>query len=888
MAQGFLQHDTAALTGLGGGAGRLRTGIMPQRREAIGFHNAAHLAVSGFGTGGALPVMALRRLQHGTAAGAGLGRGAGRLRTGYMPQGGLQRLVAACTLLGSGTGGSCTGRMAKFILQRHAAAFTGLGGGAGRLRTGIMPQRREAIGFHNAAHLAVGGFGTGGALPVVALRGLQHGTAAGAFLIGGTGGLLAGRMAQRLGIVVFAGAALAADALLHATGGTGGRVAVPGAPGMILAAAGGCAAHLAGAGLRAACRIPLMPRSVALRFIAPCTNLGFGAGGCLPGMPQRRLMRRILRAAADAKRRIRAGGVLHIVTQGRDRFRFAGFTADEALLSHFAPGNAGGFLGYPFLPHMFMGDVGGFSGDRFIRPPALQDFLACRGDAHRRLRGNVECFRQNMVIPGDPQRIFTGLEPQRGGIPRAGQRQTLPRGQIDNLHLVQPVNQLIAFQALHLDGLQLAFLHREGAVGNGFRPHGRDAVELILHPAQPGIRRQHRHGRRRGRIGHHRGCRGRHGGGRGLCLIGRAAGERHCHHRDQHRHQRHHGQEEVPKLLLAVGGRRRQRDAGGLGQGPGHFVRALVALGHLPLGGLLINRPDALGNRLGHFLQVDALGLLGLMVDQQREQGDAHGIQIRRGALRTVDTLFGRGVHALGEARHVRLGQQAGGAEVNQVDLSVDGHEDIIRADIAVQDFLAVHAGEHLQRAKRVIHALLEAEGAMLLQLDVLQGLALQVGHHQIAGAEGLKEIAVLHHAGDIPEHFEVLGLSAEFLLIGKELVLRAGLEGHKVAARVAQTREFREVLLDGQDLVLFQVAGNIGRAEAAPAQAAAHQVALLEHHACRQIVGILDPIGQNSMTIGAACHLARQFVHTAEAILGFHAFTLLPFFVDPSLTGMQ
>ena len=167
MTQLILQRRAAAGTLLRGGAGRCRAGCVTQLI-----------------------------LQRRAAAGALLRRGAGRFRTGIMAQLSLQRIAAAGALLRRGTGRCRTGCMAQRSLQRTAAAGALLRRGTGRCRAVHMTkgllQGRAAARTGALLRSRTGGL----CARLVAQRTFEFNIAAGAALIGRTGGRLTGRMAQ--------------------------------------------------------------------------------------------------------------------------------------------------------------------------------------------------------------------------------------------------------------------------------------------------------------------------------------------------------------------------------------------------------------------------------------------------------------------------------------------------------------------------------------------------------------------------------------------------------------------------------------------------------------------------------------------------------------------
>lgn len=181
-----------------------------------------------------------------------------------------------------------------------------------------------------------------------------------------------------------------------------------------------------------------------------------------------------------------------------------------------------------------------------------------------------------------------------------------------------------------------------------------------------------------------------------------------------------------------------------------------------------------------------------------------------------------------------------GGAKVDEHHLALFGQEDVVRADVPMQQPGGMHALQGAHDGQHDLHQLVKGHGlAAAAHQHVLEGDALQVVHHQVGRVVFGKEIAHAHDAGLsvearqrarlLQEGFQAL-VEALFPLPGKGSDLR--LTGGAARAILGQ------VFLDGQLNAKHQVVGQVRGAKAAMAQPLAYQILARQHGSRPQVRG--------------------------------------------------
>ena len=248
--------------------------------------------------------------------------------------------------------------------------------------------------------------------------------------------------------------------------------------------------------------------------------------------------------------------------------------------------------------------------------------------------------------------------------------------------------------------------------------------------------------------------------------------------------------------------------------------------------------------------------------------GGRKAVDIRPGALALVLVLLDGRVAVLERDGHglVALGRFARAAEVQQPHGPALQHQ-VVGADVAVDEPRGVHRAERGKERLDHVQQLAGGDAPAALRHEFLECRAVNVLHDDIDGVVGLEKVA---HGDDLRlfVHFchrpRLIEEAPAALVV---VPLRARVAVHLLRdVRVARDPGGGKIFLDGDLQLQLQVAADVGDAEAALPQHAAHEIALHEHGAGRQVVrhGHIRARGEAAAGAGA---LLAEAAHAVWAV---------------------
>ena len=261
--------------------------------------------------------------------------------------------------------------------------------------------------------------------------------------------------------------------------------------------------------------------------------------------------------------------------------------------------------------------------------------------------------------------------------------------------------------------------------------------------------------------------------------------------------------------------------------------------------------------------------------------GGGHGVNVRpRTDLSALAVLLNGAESVLGhhlgglDAAVISLNVQIlRRAQIQQNQLAVRPHHDVVRADVPVDNAVLMDLRQRLHDRGHEFDAAVKVHGAVLLQF-FQEGLALDEVHDDVGRFVLDENRFHPHDAGNAPKLCHFPGFLQETV----EAFLSAGFSHHGAAPHhggvslpADHTGAHGIVFLDGDLLLQQQVKADVGDAKTALTQHFAHEVLSLQNRSRFQGEGLRVRAAVGASAFRADGFSRRQRVHTFHASAYFH-----------------